>query len=177
MAQWSTFFQMQDYHDWTQKFRNLNMLIYKYLFSIPLPYQTCLHLALLFMCLSYKIMKVFLTISITFVFRFILVECWKSFSQQKKASLQSNTLTVSAMFFYARMLINCVFFFFFQCACTWLMFDAFLASLSCLSSLHSWHLGYGCLQPLCDFIPWDLLMLLGFVDRMNFIMTLFDWLF
>lgn len=84
LAQWSTFFQMQDYHDWTQKFRNLNMLIYKYLFSIPLPYQTCLHLALLFMCLSYKIMKVFLTISITFVFRFILVECWKSFSQQKK---------------------------------------------------------------------------------------------
>jgi hypothetical protein len=37
----------------------------------------------------------------------------EKFQPAKKASLQSNTLTVSAMFFYARMLINCVFFFFF----------------------------------------------------------------
>jgi hypothetical protein len=36
----------------------------------------------------------------------------EKFQPAKKASLQSNTLTVSAMFFYARMLINCVFFFF-----------------------------------------------------------------
>lgn len=135
------------------KFHNLSMLIYKYLFSIPLPYQTCLHLALLFMCLSYKIIKVFLTIIITFVFHFIFVECWKSFSQQKKLFFSQIPLTVSAMLFMPACWSTV--FFFFQCACTWLMF-AFLASLSCLSSLHSWHLGYGCLQPLCDLIPWDL---------------------
>jgi len=68
-------------------------------------------------------------------------------SASKKSFSSVKYLNCFSHVFYACMLINCVFFFF-QCACTWLMFDAFLASLSCLSSLHSWHLGYGCLQPL-----------------------------